>query len=143
MVIACLGWGSLIWDPCDLPIQREWFADGPLVQVEFARESTDKRITLVLETSANPVRSLWAVLDTDDVDAACEALRARERIPKKNMDRHIGTWTMGQPSPQMILSLPEWAISRGVSDVVWTAYHRSYLVPEDPQLLALSDTSLD
>ena len=39
MKIACLGWGSVIWDPRALPIQREWFKDGPFAPVEFTRQS--------------------------------------------------------------------------------------------------------
>jgi hypothetical protein len=37
MNIACLGWGSLIWKPCALPIASDWFNDVPELPIEFAR----------------------------------------------------------------------------------------------------------
>ena len=46
-MIVCLGWGSLIWRPGDLPV-GDWRDDGPEIKVEFVRESTDHRLTLVL-----------------------------------------------------------------------------------------------
>lgn len=116
-VIACLGWGSLIWDPRELPIQRHWFEDGPFIHVEFARKSQDGRITLVLEPNAIPVRSLWAVMDTADIATAREALRKREKCNLND----IGIWTTGESSPNLVLGLPDWANARGIDGVVWTA----------------------
>lgn len=118
--IACLGWGSLVWDPRELAIQRQWFDDGPLIHVEFARQSQDGRITLVLVQTESPVRSLWAVMDATDLASAKTNLRKREGIPEKNEDKHIGTWSVGQPSPALIPRLAEWAAAKNVDHAVWT-----------------------
>jgi len=118
-LIACLGWGSLVWDSRNLPIHRYWFNDGPFVQVEFVRQSNDRRITLVLHPDALPVRSLWAVMDVSDLDSAREALRQREGIPP-NSATQFGSWSRGNDAPHLITELPEWAAARGVHAVVWT-----------------------
>lgn len=120
-MIACLGWGSLVWDARDLPIQRQWFTDGPLVKVEFMRQSRDNRITLVLHGSAEPVRSLWAFMTVRTLDEAKKALAAREGIPDKNIYKHVGCWLRGNADPPCIPEIGAWAVSRGIEHVVWTA----------------------
>lgn len=116
MIIACLGWGSLIWDPQGLPIQRKWFEDGPMIGVEFARQSKDGRITLVIADGARPVRVLWAIMDSQEPEKAKEALRQRERT---KLD-YIGLWENQKNNPTNIPNLDEWAKNLGIEAVVWT-----------------------
>jgi hypothetical protein len=117
-MIAVLGWGSLVWDPRELPIRRTWFKDGPMIRVEFARQSRDGRITLVLVPTAAPVRSLWTIMNTPDLREAQAALRNREGGIRSE---HIGSWSVGGTPPEHVLQLEHWARSRSVSDVIWTA----------------------
>jgi hypothetical protein len=127
--IACLGWGSLIWDCRELPIQRHWFEDGPLVQVEFLRKSKDGRITLVLDKSASPVRALWAIMDSTDIDLAIEALAKREGVKQGSEKKLIGAWSIEDPQPELVLGLEDWAVARGIDSVVWTALSPSAVKP--------------
>lgn len=121
-LIACLGWGSLVWDPRGLPIQRQWFADGPFGQIEFLRQSKDGRVTLVVDAAVSvPVRSLWAVMDTAVIDAAKEALRDREGLTSKSWHDHIGSWSRGDAAPARFPNLPRWAEAHGLDAVIWTA----------------------
>ena len=118
--IACLGWGSLVWDPRGLPIRRSWFDDGPLAHVEFARQSQDGRITLVIvpKDKAHPVRLLWALMDDECLKEAQEHLRIREGNPPSE---DIGRWLRGSSSPRCIPELDNWALARSLDAVIWTA----------------------
>ena len=124
MMIACLGWGSLVWKPEGLPIRRYWFTDGPLLPIEFARQSQDDRITLVIVDDASfpLVRTLWAVMSITDVEQASEALRAREGIYKKNIDHHVGVWRNNQAKAENGIHsrIDWWAKHIGLDAVIWT-----------------------
>ena len=117
--VACLGWGSLTWNPRELPIRRYWFEDGPLIPLEFTRQSQDGRITLVILDGAPLVRSLWAIMDAQTENDAREHLREREGIYKKNATKHIGSWPSGTTA--RIDGLVDWARARQLDAVVWTA----------------------
>lgn len=118
--IACLGWGSLVWDPRNLPIHRQWFDDGPLVRVEFLRESQDKRITLVLHDSAPFVRSLWALMSVVSLAEAWDKLALREGIKDTRIAQDIGVWSQGSPEVPTIAGLAAWTAARGIGHVIWT-----------------------
>jgi hypothetical protein len=118
MIIACLGWGSLVWHPNGLPVRRGWFTDGPLINVEFARQSDNGRMTLVLSEGAAPVRSLWAIMECDDLRTAKEALRVREGMKTA---AKIGAFESGTAEPALINGCNEWLASNGLDAVVWTA----------------------
>jgi len=121
MKIACLGWGSLIWDPRSLPIQSEWFKDGPFAPVEFARQSSDGRITLVMEPNAHSVRLLWAHMILTNLQSAREALRDREGLTGQTWATNIGSWQQREPAPATMPELPRWAEAHGGEAVIWTA----------------------
>ncbi|MEQ9606085.1 MAG: hypothetical protein RLN99_00295 [Kiloniellaceae bacterium] len=124
--IAVLGWGSLVWNPRELPIQREWFKDGPLVEVEFVRQSKDNRITLVLMKGTPPVRSLWAIMDCIDLKEAKEALRQREGSKAED----IHAWSNGEKAPEAIHDIEMWAGSRSIEAVVWTGLPPKFKGPD-------------
>lgn len=77
MTIVCLGWGSLVWNSEELPVGK-WSSDGPQLPIEFARQSADGRITLVIAEDGEPVPVLWAPLNVKSIDEARKALAHRE-----------------------------------------------------------------
>jgi len=120
MVIACLGWGSLVWDARELPIRGRWFEDGPLLSVEFARQSSDGRLTLVIVPAGTSVRALWTPFSVETLAAAREALRKREGVPEKNREQHIAAWSK-ENEDSCPASISAWARGLRIDAAVWTA----------------------
>lgn len=121
MKIACLGWGSLIWRPKNLLIRREWFSDGPLLRVEFVRQSENGRLTLVISENAKPVRTLWALMATEDLDEAKNSLGIREGIPRSRFASWIASIKVtDEPNGEIQLGIQNWAKSLELDAVIWT-----------------------
>ncbi len=122
MKIACLGWGSLVWDPRSIPIRGKWFDDGPNLPIEFARESTDGRITLVITNVDYQVRSLWALMSSKTLPEAKKALALREGIPDKYVNNSIGFWDRDSVKSHGLFAdvIGAWAEHLNIDTVVWT-----------------------
>ena len=119
MKIACLGWGSLIWNPNGLPV-REWATDGPSLPVEFARQSENGRLTLVLLDQGQRVSMLYAAMKVPDLEAAVLGLATREGCAK----RRIGYWASSVGVREAFAhaqDIGSWAQERSLDAVVWTA----------------------
>lgn len=126
MKIACLGWGSLIWNTRDLPIRGQWFEDGPILPIEFLRTSREGHLTLVInEGLGTPVRTLWTLLDCKDLDDAKDKLCIRESGKKYgqtkiNVVDFILTDTEYNGTDYIKKTIYDWAINLQLTGVVWT-----------------------
>jgi hypothetical protein len=117
--IAALGWGSLIWDSRSLPVIGDWSAEGPELPLEFARESADGRMTLVIVEAQAAIPVLWTFLDVETLEQAVTALADREGVPKPNV---IGRWpNQSTDHYRHEEVIGRWAKGKNLNGVVWTA----------------------
>ena len=145
MKIACLGWGSLIWDPQALPIQKCWFEDGPFLPIEFARHSRTDCITLVIVPGVRDVRSLWTPMIVPDLDTAKIKLAEREGIKTEDIPRYIGyVSSTGSSNGQSAEIIGRWATYIGLDAVVWTnlppRFQNEVRVPTVEEVLSFLQT---
>jgi len=144
-MIICLGWGSLIWNPRSLPISSNWRHDGPELPIEFARQSSDGRITLVIEHSAPELKVLSADLNITDLTSARNALADREGVSAKFMPRSIGYWSANEQSDHAeARAIGIWAEAGGHQGVVWTAlkprFGNAFVTPTAEEVVAYLGT---
>ena len=119
MNIACIAWGSLIWKPGALKLASGWMPDGPLLPLEFVRDSDDsEELALVLHEPAPPVPTYWARLDAADLDCAREMLREREKV---RPDYPEGIGSIPNPYGPVDEGIAAWMHSHELDAVVWTA----------------------
>ena len=121
---ACVGWGSLIWNKGSLPNLGGWHADGPMLPVEFARESADRRITLVICKGRPDIQALWTLLNVEDIASAREQLGLREYAAArpKWIEANIGFWDKSSDTwhGEGAEAIAAWARLRNLAGVVWT-----------------------
>lgn len=129
MEIVVLAWGSLIWQPENrygrLAVRSgsKWSSDGPVLPVEFARISSDGRLTLVLVTgyaTESPV--LWRPSAAVNLDAAIDNLARRETgAPRSAIHATTPTGeTHGDPHPSTRDRVATWLSEIGANAAIWT-----------------------
>lgn len=116
--IACLAWGSLVWNPGELSeyVPGGWQADGPRLPVEFARVSRNGRLTLVIVEQSALLQVLWAEMRIGTLAAAVDALRLREGCAASA----VGVYP-GSENRCGYRGIAEWAGAKGFEHVIWTA----------------------
>lgn len=126
--IACIGWGSLLWDPRTLPRAGDFAQDGPVLPIEFSRVAVDGRVTLVVDPASDPVPTYSVPLSVGDLDEAVEALALREKVGPARRDAWIALEVKGRaeaargevPSP-VRSHVAAWLADSAYDAVVWTA----------------------
>ena len=120
MNIVCIAWGSLLWKPGPLKLASGWHPGGPLLPLEFARDSDDSdELALVLCPGVPPVPTFWAYLDAPDLEAARAMLAAREKIAPGHPE-FIGSIPAAAGAPVQ-QDIADWLRGRGIDAAVWTA----------------------
>jgi hypothetical protein len=126
--IAILAWGSLVWDGQSLAITADFKPRGPSLPLEFCRVSLDGRLTLVIEDSfGTPCITYSAISAFDDLDAAIENLRLRERMPSGKGVGFVAPYVGRQSAtamerhPRAVQSIVAWINKCGFDAAIWTA----------------------
>lgn len=118
MKIACVGWGSLIWDSSrEFIIDGDWNPNGPKLPIEFARQSTSGSITLVIENNAKPVKTLWAYMLDNEISFAIGRLRTRERTATRFIHSLAKDST---PKNLVQKTIQDWMKPLQLDAVIWT-----------------------
>lgn len=126
MKVAILGWGSLIWDPRELPHYGPWEKGGPKLNIEFSRISSDGRLTLVIDPKGPEVPTRFAFSPRTNIFDAVEDLRIREGTVRKRIGYLIastGTNSREKYADQsdVIAVLKKWCKKEKIDACVWTA----------------------
>ncbi|MBJ18975.1 MAG: hypothetical protein GY910_06165 [bacterium] len=126
--VACLGWGSLLWDPRTLPMAEGFRAAGPMLPIEFSRVATDGRVTLVIDDSAEPIQTHCVQMDVASLDEAVRELGLREKIAPERIRDWIGVQTRatalqesGGRAEGFHAEIARWLSEQPLDAVVWTA----------------------
>lgn len=129
MKIAILGWGSLIWQPKELKYDKQlgWRPNGPLLPIEFSRISSDGRLTLVIDSNASPVQTLYTVSLYEKLDEAILDLAVREGSGKASIGYYNKEKDEFSPDNfQFKNEIRKWIDNTDCDAVIWTNLSRKF-----------------
>jgi len=125
MRIVILGWGSLIWDPRNLPKEGFWQTGGPELPIEFSRISKDCRLTLVIDfNKGKNVPTRYVLSPRVDINDAISDLALREGTDKDNIgyvDLFNNPKYKKDNSEKTCNIVREWCKGKEFDGAVWTA----------------------
>lgn len=127
MKIAIIGWGSLIWDPRDLPREGVWQDGGPECPIEFSRISRDARLTLVIDPkNGKACITLHVLSPRSSLDDARDDLCRREGTNDKNigwvdLKRETDSRKSHPYEANIYDTVIKWCKENGYDAAIWTA----------------------
>jgi len=124
-MIVYLAWGSLFWNPDDLPINN-WEKTDLILPLEFSRIS-DKgmgRLTLVIDEKNGTNNKVWyAESKIKNIDKSINALKIRENTIKDNI-AYINLKTdkerVKNTPTKIVRRIKLWAKKNNIDVVIWT-----------------------
>jgi hypothetical protein len=123
MKIAVLAWGSLFWDKKELKIIEDWKRGGVNLPIEFARISSDGRLTLVItEEYGTCIETYWALSKFSTLNEAINNLQVREGTNKNGIGfvNLIDGKNQSKFSKTLIDRISNWAKEKSLDAVIWT-----------------------
>jgi hypothetical protein len=130
--IAILGWGSLLWEGgADLDRWHDdWRDDGPSLKLEFSRVSSTRlgALTLVLDSKHGTHTTVaWCMSKRKEPADAVADLRCREGCGIGSIARlDLPLPETSPPQYQEAATVAEWASTRELDVVVWTALQSNF-----------------
>ena len=126
MRIAIIGWGSLIWDPRDLPREGIWQAGGPKLPIEFSRVSKDCRLTLVIDEKGVEVPTQFVLSPRTSLDDALNDLASREGTHRAKIGfvDLLNNESSHRKYPEQVdvsVQLTKWCKKKRFDAALWTA----------------------
>jgi len=113
--------------------------DGPLLPIEFARISQDKRLTLVICPEAERQQVLWAKMKTNSLEDAIDHLRKREETTEKRIGfielSDQKSYRCGVLSG-ILEEIRNWAGIKKLSSVIWTDLPPNFKIKTNYELNA-------
>jgi hypothetical protein len=118
--IACIGWGSLIYNLGILECDGIWREDGPQLPVEYVRCSDSGNLTLVILPGARPVKTFWTLMNCVNIGLAKESLRLRERF-SPNTPTWIGSVELNnEPVTGIESIIYDWIKAKNINAAIWS-----------------------